>query len=125
MRTQLHKWLSFVMLIIALGIMLFMYINTQNEIDKVAKAFGGTPESDGLKFYLFAGIGFLIFMMFIFTFKVDDRRQKLIAPFMIIICISSLCLPDFQYRFTITGVALTLIILTGWLYPSRKKDHQN
>lgn len=127
MRTQLHKWLLFVGLIIFMGIILFMHINTQNEIDKIAKAIGARHlrgESDWLKFYL-SVIGFVIFMWFIFIFKVDDRRQKLTAPFMIIIGMSSLYLPYFQYRTTIAGAALTLIILTAWLYPSRNKEHQD
>jgi uncharacterized membrane protein YgdD (TMEM256/DUF423 family) len=94
MRTQLHKWLLFVGLIIFMGIIFFMHINTQNEIDKIAKAIGGKAfegESDWLKFYL-SVIGFAIFMGYIYIFKVDDRHQKLTAPFMIFICVSALYL---------------------------------
>ena len=119
----------FSLVIIFLTIILFQFIYWGIEVEKInkeiTKALGRTPDSVWTNFYPYiykigVFVVIFVFLIFIYIFKVDDRRQKLIMPFLIIIVASPYLLPDFQYRSTITLVALALTILTGWLYPSQR-----
>src|SRR5262245_51225575 len=114
MTTKSPKWLMFSIIIIGQVIMLFTFIYYVNEANKLykhlIKSWGGTHDSDWT-LYLY-GIGLFVFfgfLIFIYIFKVDDKRQKLIGPFMIVIGASSFFLPDFQYRTRITLIPLAHI----------------
>jgi|SRR5262245_4043440 len=123
MRTSQSYKIIFLFFIVSLSIMFyttvkFLYLNTMiGALREVV----GEPESDWTIFYL-VGLGlvsiFVIILAYIFLFKIDERRKKLIGPLLPVACIFLL---EYQNIWMISMAAITLIILTGWLYPTRKR----
>ena len=92
--------------------------NDESEGWNIVKELG----SDWTSYVLFAGPVYIIFLVYVFAAKIDDSRKKLIAPLFALSIMFPIVLLDYKYKLVISLVSATLIILIGWLYPSRKED---
>jgi hypothetical protein len=123
--TQISKWIVFLMVIIFLGWAFFSsnYLFYQSTGMRLAREMvGGGPESGWSNLAQYPKVGLAIILIFILLFKVDDKRKKWVVPLSLVCCLTPLFMRGYENIMIIAFACLTIIIMIGWLYPSRRED---
>jgi hypothetical protein len=64
-------------------------------------------------------------MIYILSFKVPERRRKMVGLYFALASIFPVSLLTFDHRWIVAMAAMLAIVLIGWLYPQRtnERDH--
>jgi hypothetical protein len=112
------KILGLLLFIVAISVMALQTIYFLSATAGVEQLFGA-PKHDLTPIYLMYIL--VIFVGFVYLFKVNPSRQTLVMEFMVVALAFCLIVP-FKFSGIITLAAIALIVLIGWLYPSRKGE---
>jgi hypothetical protein len=108
---------GFAMFVVALSLMAYTTTYESPEL-RAVNAYLGVKRPNWAILYLM--VFGMIFLGFIFIFKIRSRRIQLISWLMLFVYFVGTQFP-FKYSTPTTLATMALIILIGWLYPSRKE----
>ena len=99
---------------------LILYMTHESPEERAIREWVGVPETDSTILYLMLLMATSAAV--ILLFRIQESRRKVVGMLVVIAAIFPVLLMRFQWRWIVSAAAVMLIVLIGWLYPSKRAD---